>query len=61
VNARIDLAIIAGLAEDDQASDNTEPTCSRPDRFRRHLARLLTPWTAGRLRPCGCPGKPDRP
>ncbi|MBB5155325.1 hypothetical protein [Saccharopolyspora phatthalungensis] len=74
MNARIDLAIIAGLSEnpndrtiDDQTTSDTESAHSRPDRFPRHLARLLAqaPWAAvrarssGRLRPCGCHGKPD--
>ncbi|MEV0697142.1 hypothetical protein AB0I53_04360 [Saccharopolyspora sp. NPDC050389] len=62
MNARIDLAIIDGLATDpnDQTKNDVQRVRDRSDQFWRHLALLLTPWTSVRLRPCGCHGKPDR-
>lgn len=59
VNARIDLAIIAGLADDpnDQTGNDAQPARGRADPFLRHFAGLLDPWTAVRLRSCG---KSDR-
>ncbi|PKW19757.1 hypothetical protein [Saccharopolyspora spinosa] len=59
MNARIDLAIIAGLADDpnDQTANDAQPDRGRADPFLRHFAGLLAPRTVVRLRPCG---KSDR-
>lgn len=59
VNARIDLAIIAGLADDpnDQTANNAQPDRGRAGPILRNLAGPLAPRTAVRLRPCG---KSDR-
>ncbi|MEV6234615.1 hypothetical protein AB0L88_42795 [Saccharopolyspora shandongensis] len=61
MNARIDLAIIDGLATDpnDRLEKDAQRVRDRSDQFWRNLARLLTPWTTTRLRPC-CHGKSDR-
>lgn len=60
MNARIDLAIIAGLADDstDQTANDAQPARGRPEPFLRHLAGLLAPRTAVRLRLCSH-GKSD--
>ncbi|MGP4020547.1 hypothetical protein [Saccharopolyspora sp. 5N708] len=60
MNARIDLAIIAELAESSNDQTTRETTHRRQYGFLRHLAWLLTPGATGRLRPCGCDGKSDR-
>lgn len=60
MNARIDLAIAASLAEDpiDPAAETgTEP--ERPTGFLRHLTDLLAPWPAFRLDTCRAHNGPD--
>ncbi|MCI2416573.1 hypothetical protein MOQ72_03995 [Saccharopolyspora sp. K220] len=61
MNARIDLAIIAGLAEspNDRTTKDAETTRRQQDGFLQHLAWLLTPGATVRLRPCGCEAESD--
>ncbi|MER7077014.1 hypothetical protein SAMN02982929_07001 [Saccharopolyspora kobensis] len=61
MNARIDLAIAASLAED--SIDHAEETGSAPGRpagFLRHLTDLIVPWSAFHLDTCRAHNGPDR-
>ncbi|MER5393676.1 hypothetical protein [Saccharopolyspora sp. NPDC002686] len=59
MNARIDLAIIAGLAEAPIDSAGKAGTGQdRSTAFLRHLADLIAPWSALHLNTCRT-GEPD--
>ncbi|RKT85692.1 hypothetical protein SAMN05421805_1272 [Saccharopolyspora antimicrobica] len=61
MNARIDLAIAASLAED--PIDPTAETGSAPERsagFLRHLTDLIVPRSAFHLDACRAHNGPDR-
>ncbi|GAB3685139.1 hypothetical protein [Saccharopolyspora tripterygii] len=63
MNARIDLAISAGLAEEPRERsrpDTTAERSSRPETLLRQLATALAPLSTLRLQPSDCPGQADR-
>lgn len=63
MNARIDLAISAGLAEDplERSRPDTDAERSdRPAKLLHQLAAALAALSALRLRPSNCPGQADR-
>ncbi|TDC96257.1 hypothetical protein E1161_01870 [Saccharopolyspora aridisoli] len=63
MNARIDLAISAGLAEDpiDESRPDVHAASAdrRPEGLHR-LAAMLAPLSTTRLRPCDCNGPAHR-
>ncbi|SFS38571.1 hypothetical protein [Saccharopolyspora flava] len=63
MNARIDLAISAGLAEDPperSRSDHPEPAESRHEGLFQQLTAMLAPLAAPRPHLCDCPGHASR-
>lgn len=64
MNARIDLAISAGLAEDPieepHSAHGARTTGRRPEGLLQQLSAVLAPLTAPRLQPCDCPGRAHR-
>ncbi|MDI2028691.1 hypothetical protein QFW96_08720 [Saccharopolyspora sp. TS4A08] len=63
MNARIDLAISAGLAEypiEESRSGDIAPTEFRREGLLHQLTAVLAPLTARRLHPCDCPGHAHR-
>ncbi|MEB3368306.1 hypothetical protein [Saccharopolyspora mangrovi] len=64
MNARIDLAISAGLAEDPiedpSPANGTHTTGRRSEGLLQQLSAMLAPLTAPRLQPCDCPARAHR-
>lgn len=57
MNARIDLAISAGLAEDPIADSRPSESIGRlPERLLLQLSAMFAPPPAQRLQHCDCPG-----
>ncbi|TDD93129.1 hypothetical protein E1202_00375 [Saccharopolyspora karakumensis] len=64
MNARIDLAISAGLAEDPIAESRPDVDAAsadrRPEGLLHQLAAMLAPLSTPRLQPCDCNGHAHR-
>lgn len=64
MNARIDLAISAGLAEDpiDESRTDVDATSAdhRSEGLLQQLAAMLAPLSTPRLQPCDCNGHARR-